>query len=114
MGPWIMEHPWWTLVTVLALAYVLSGLRVAIQYQRAVIFRMGRVARIQEPGLYWMMSLIEWARVVDLRTVTAAVDQQETITSDNVPVKVTAVIWYTIVDPTKAVLTVRNLDSAVI
>ena len=51
------------------------------------------------PGLYSIIPLIEWQRRVDLRINTAAVEQQETITKDNVPIKVNAVVWYRIVDP---------------
>lgn len=114
MGTWIIEHPVAAVTALVVAGYLLSGLRVVMQYQRAVIFRLGRLNRVVDPGLYWIIPFIEWRRLVDLRTITAAVDQQETITKDNVPVKVTAVIWYTIVDPEKAVLAVRNLDSAVI
>lgn len=94
--------------------FALCGLRIANQYQRAVVFRLGKFQRVQEPGLYWIIPIIEWQKTVDIRTITASVDQQETITKDNVPVKVTAVIWYAVVDPAKAVIDVRDVDSAVI
>ena len=69
---------------------------------------------LRGPGLYWIIPAIEWQRTVDIRTITAAVDQQETITKDNVPVKVTAVIWYSITDPVKSVVEVRDVDSSMI
>ena len=69
---------------------------------------------LRGPGLYWIIPAIEWQRTVDIRTITAAVDQQETITKDNVPVKVTAVIWYSITDPVKSVVEVRDVDGSVI
>jgi regulator of protease activity HflC (stomatin/prohibitin superfamily) len=102
---------------VVALAIVLialSGLRVANQYQRAVVLRLGRFQAIRGPGLYWIIPLVEWQFTVDIRTVTAAVEQQETITKDNVPVKINAVVWYRIFDPKKAILEVRSVDNAVI
>ena len=92
----------------------LPGLRVANQYQRAVVLRLGRFQAIRGPGLYWLIPIIEWRRTVDIRTVTAAVEQQETITKDNVPVKINAVVWYRIFDPKKAILEVRFVDNAVI
>jgi regulator of protease activity HflC (stomatin/prohibitin superfamily) len=92
----------------------LSGLRVANQYQRAVVLRLGEFQSIRGPGLYWLIPLIEWQFRVDIRTVTAAVEQQETITKDNVPVKINAVVWYRIFDPKKAILEVRSVDNAVI
>lgn len=96
------------------LVLIVAGLRVANQYQRAVVFRLGKIQGTRGPGLYWIIPLLEWQTLVDLRTITASVDQQETITKDNVPVKVTAVIWYSTVDPVKAVVDVRDVDGAVI
>jgi regulator of protease activity HflC (stomatin/prohibitin superfamily) len=102
-------------VVVLALiGFVVAGLRIANQYQRGVVFRLGKLKGLRGPGLYWIIPMVEWQRTVDLRTITASVDQQETITKDNVPVKVTAVIWYAITDPIKAVIEVRDVDRAVI
>jgi regulator of protease activity HflC (stomatin/prohibitin superfamily) len=92
----------------------LSGIRVANQYQRAVVLRLGKFQMLRGPGLYWLIPFVEWQFKVDLRTVTAAVEQQETITKDNVPVKINAVVWYRIFDPKKAILEVRSVDNAVI
>jgi regulator of protease activity HflC (stomatin/prohibitin superfamily) len=105
----------WLIVagTVIAV-FVLVGLRVADQYQRAVVLRLGRFQAIRGPGLYWIIPGFEWQFTVDIRTVTAAVEQQETITKDNVPVKINAVVWYRIFDPKKAILEVRSVDNAVI
>ena len=103
------------LVVVLVILLVgISGLRVANQYQRAVVLRLGRYQALRGPGLYWIIPLVEWQFTVDIRTVTAAVEQQETITKDNVPVKINAVVWYRIFDPKKAILEVRFVDNAVI
>jgi regulator of protease activity HflC (stomatin/prohibitin superfamily) len=96
------------------LVFALSGCRIANQYQRAVVFRLGKLRGVSGPGLFWIIPLIEWRRNIDIRTITASVDQQETITKDNVPVKVTAVIWYAITDPVKAVVEVVDVDKAVI
>jgi regulator of protease activity HflC (stomatin/prohibitin superfamily) len=92
----------------------LAGLRVANQFERGVVFRLGRLQGVRGPGLYWNIPLIEWQTMVDLRTITASVQQQETITKDNVPVKITAVVWYSTVDPVRAVIDVRDVDGAVI
>jgi regulator of protease activity HflC (stomatin/prohibitin superfamily) len=92
----------------------LAGLRIANQYERAVVFRLGRYARTSGPGLYWIIPAIEWQSTIDLRINTAAVEQQETITKDNVPIKVNAVVWYRIVDPKRAVIDVKQVDNAVI
>jgi regulator of protease activity HflC (stomatin/prohibitin superfamily) len=92
----------------------LAGLRIANQYERAVVFRLGRYQSTRGPGLYWIIPLIEWQRTIDLRTNTAAVEQQETITKDNVPIKVNAVVWYRVIDPRRATMLVKYVDNAVI
>ncbi len=92
----------------------LSGLRVANQFERSVVFRLGKLRGLRGPGLYWLIPFFEWQRMVDLRTITASVQQQETITRDNVPVKITAVVWYSTVDPVRAVIDVLDVDGAVI
>jgi regulator of protease activity HflC (stomatin/prohibitin superfamily) len=100
-------------LTLLAL-FSLAGLRVANQFERGVVFRLGKLRGTRGPGLYWLIPLFEWQVMVDLRTITASVQQQETITRDNVPVKITAVVWYSTVDPVRAVIDVRDVDGAVI
>jgi len=99
---------------ILATAYVLAGLRVANQYERSVVFRLGRLVGERGPGLYWLAPFLEWQTKVDLRVVTAGVGGQETITTDNVPVKVDAVVWYRTSDPTRAVMEVRDIPNAVV
>jgi regulator of protease activity HflC (stomatin/prohibitin superfamily) len=98
----------------IALLIVLGGLRIANQYARAVVFRLGRYHSTRGPGLYWIIPFIEWQYTIDLRISTTAVEEQETITKDNVPIKVNAVVWYRIVDPKQAKLEVKNIDNAVI
>jgi len=92
---------------------LLSGFRIAAQYKRAVVFRLGRYRATKGPGLYWIIPLIEWQTMLDLRTVTDDVESQETITKDNVPVKVDAVVWYRIVSPESAVMEVQDVRLAI-
>src|SRR5436305_9261190 len=96
-----------------AVALALSGIRIAQEYQRAVVFRLGRFHSVRGPGLYYNLPLLEWQRKVDMRTVTVNVEPQETITKDSVTVKVNAVLWYRITDPAKAILEVADFRSAV-
>ncbi|TFW11509.1 slipin family protein [Massilia arenosa] len=102
------------LIAALVLLLAATGLRIARQFERAVVFRLGRLQRVAAPGLYWIIPLIETQVTVDLRTITASVMQQETITKDNVPVKIAAVVWYQTIDPVRAVVDVRDVDGAVI
>jgi regulator of protease activity HflC (stomatin/prohibitin superfamily) len=98
-----------------ALAIVLgaAGIRIAQEYERGVVFRLGRYNSVCGPGLYWIIPIIEWQRMLDLRTKTVSVEQQETITKDSVTIKVDAVLWYRIVDPMKAIIAVQNYNAAV-
>src|ERR1035441_1571925 len=92
----------------------LSGLRVAQEYQRGVVFRLGRYVGLRGPGLYWIIPLgLERSVTIDIRTRTVSAEQQETITRDSVTVKVNAVLWYRITDAAKAVIAVADAPAAV-
>lgn len=93
---------------------LLSGLRVAQEYQRGVVFRLGRYIGLRGPGLYWIIPLqIDRSVTVDIRTRTVSAEQQETITRDSVTIKVNAVLWYRIVDAAKSVIDVADAPGAV-
>jgi regulator of protease activity HflC (stomatin/prohibitin superfamily) len=101
-----------TLLVLIGIATVflsLLSLRVANQYERSVVFRLGKFNRTAGPGLYFVWPFVEWLIKLDLRTITANVEQQEGITRDNVPIKVDAVIWYRIMDPERAVMQVKDV-----
>jgi regulator of protease activity HflC (stomatin/prohibitin superfamily) len=104
--------PYW-LGGLALLIFILSGLRIAQEYQRAVVFRLGRYHSVRGPGLYYNLPLLEWQRVVDMRTITVNVEPQETITKDSVTIKVNAVLWYRVVEPFKAILEVADYRAAV-
>ncbi len=108
----VAAHPLLVVIAVGVLALLIQSLRVANQYERSVVFRLGRFNRTAGPGLYFVWPFIEWLTKLDLRTITADVEQQEGITRDNVPIKVDAVIWYRIVDPEHAVMEVKNVSNA--
>ncbi|MGA7676719.1 MAG: slipin family protein [Rhizomicrobium sp.] len=104
------------LIVVLVIAFILlSGFRVAQQYERALVFRFGRFIDIRGPGLFWIIPMgVDRAIKVDMRVLTDGVEQQEAMTRDNVPVQVNAVIWYRIVKPDLAIIEVQNVRNAVI
>lgn len=96
------------------LIVLVSGFRIAQEYQRGVIFRLGRYAGVRGPGLYWIIPLgIERSKTIDIRTKTVTAEQQETITRDSVTIKVNAVLWYRIVDASKSVIAVEDSQAAV-
>ena len=109
----VVLHPVITGLLVVLLGWLAGGVRVANQYERAVVFRLGNYNRRAGPGAYFVLLFFEWQTKVDLRTVTAAVEQQEGITRDNVPIKVDAVIWYRIINPEHAVMQVSGMAHAV-
>ena len=93
--------------------WFLSGLRIAQEYERAVVFRLGRCVGTRGPGLYWIIPMIERIRVVDIRTMTVDVERQETITKDSVTIKVNAVLWFRVADAVRAIIAVKDFRSAV-
>src|SRR5262245_33820430 len=102
------------ITTVVVVVVLLSGLRIAQEYQRGVVFRLGRYLGLRGPGLYWIVPLgIDRALTIDIRTRTVSAEQQETITRDSVTVKLNAVLWYRITDAARSVIAVENVASAV-
>src|SRR5271169_4088509 len=92
----------------------LSGIRIAQEYQRGVLFRLGRYIGLRGPGLYWIIPLgIERTMTIDIRTRTVSAEQQETITRDSVTIKVNAVLWYRVIDSAKSVIAVKDSGAAV-
>src|ERR1700681_3779896 len=110
MGTFLTIFAVTIVVVVVAMALTL---RIATQYQRAVIFRLGRYNRTAGPGLYFLWPFIEGQTTQDLRTRPTIVEKQETIARDNVPIKINAVIWQRVVDPMHAVLEVADVSNAV-
>lgn len=101
-------------VIIALIVIILSGLRVAQEYERGVVFRLGRYRGLRGPGLYWIIPLgVERSVRVDIRTRTVSAEQQETITRDSVTIKVNAVLWYRITDAAKAVIAVADAPAAV-
>ncbi len=96
-------------VVVLVLLWLLrASLRIVKEYERGVIFRLGRVIGAKGPGLFWIIPIVDQMVLVDLRVVTLDVPTQEAITKDNVTVKVNAVCYFRVLDPVAAVVNVSN------
>jgi len=96
-----------TLVVVL-LAFLASGLKIVREYERLVVFRLGRLVGSRGPGITYVIPGIERAQKVDLRTVTMDVPAQDVITKDNISVKVNAVLYFRVVHPDRSVVEVEN------
>jgi len=96
------------LIIVIVAILLLSGVRILREYERGVIFRLGRLIAQKGPGLIYLIPIIDRMVRIDLRTVTLTVPPQEVISKDNVTVRVTAVAYFRVIDPNKAVTEVEN------
>jgi regulator of protease activity HflC (stomatin/prohibitin superfamily) len=96
-------------VVVILLFFVSASIRVAREYERGVIFRLGRLRSPPKgPGLFFLIPVVDKMVRVDLRTVTLNIPPQEVITKDNVPVRVNAVAYFRIIEPENAIVQVEN------
>ena len=93
---------------VVVIIILMSAVKVFPEYQRGVIFRLGRLSPPKGPGLFLIIPVVDRVVRVDLRTITFDVPAQEVITKDNVPAKVNAVAYFRVVDPSKSVVEVQN------
>src|SRR3984957_9747144 len=99
-------------VLVVGLTGLATSVRVLREYERGVVFRLGRLMRPRGPGLLLLIPSIDRLVRVSLRTVTLRVPPQEIITRDNVPARVTAVAYYRVIDPRKAIIEVEDFEAA--
>ncbi|MEV7931069.1 slipin family protein [Kitasatospora sp. NPDC088779] len=103
------------LVVVLALFWLITGVRVVQQYERGVVFRLGRVReQVRQPGLTLLVPVVDRMRKVNVQVVTMPVPAQEGITKDNVSVSVDAVLYFRVVEPVKATVDVQNYSFAML
>jgi regulator of protease activity HflC (stomatin/prohibitin superfamily) len=101
------------IVALCAVIIAASTIKIAREYERGVVFRLGRLIGLKGPGLFWIFPFgIDHVRKVDLRVITLEVPQQEVITSDNVTVKVNAVIFFQVMDAQAAIIRVYNYMEA--
>jgi len=98
------------LATVLIIAglLALTGIKILKEYERAVIFRLGRLVKARGPGIIYVIPWVEKMMRVKLRTVTMEVPPQDVITRDNVSIKVSAVLYFRVIDPNRAITEVQN------
>jgi regulator of protease activity HflC (stomatin/prohibitin superfamily) len=87
---------------------IISGLKILNEYERAVVFRLGRLTPYRGPGVIFIIPVLERMVRIDLRTVVLDIPPQDVITRDNVTVKVSAVLYFRVVDPSRAVTEVAN------
>lgn len=103
-----MYLPGGVVVVVFVILFLVNAIRVLKEYERGVIFRLGRVIQAKGPGIIILIPIIDKMQKVSLRLIAADVPTQDVITRDNVSVKVNAVIYFRVVDPVKAIISVEN------
>jgi regulator of protease activity HflC (stomatin/prohibitin superfamily) len=95
-------------IIIVLLVIIISAIRIVPEYERGVIFRLGRLVGAKGPGLFFIIPIMDKMVKVSLRTVVLDVPVQEVITKDNVPASVNAVCYFRIMDPSKAIVEVQN------
>ncbi len=107
-----MDNIFTLILFVLAIIVLLwvarAAIKVVTEYERGVIFRLGRIQGAKGPGLFFIIPIVDRMVIVDLRTITLDVPAQETITRDNVTIKVNAVCYFRVLDPVAAVININN------
>jgi regulator of protease activity HflC (stomatin/prohibitin superfamily) len=102
------------IIVVIVLMVIAYGVRIINQYERGVVFRLGKVQNvIKQPGLRIIIPIVDQMRKVSLRIITLPIESQQIITKDNVSISVSAVAYYQIQDPIKAIVEIENVVSAI-
>lgn len=104
--------PWLVPIILLLIMILASAIKIVKEYERGVVFRLGRLVGARGPGLFFIIPIFEALVRLDLRTTVLDVPSQEVITRDNVPVRVDAVVYFRIMDPEKSIVQVTNYVAA--
>lgn len=100
-------------VSIFLICFLLAGIKVILEYERLIIFRLGKYKRTIGPGVVYILPILEKARKVDLRIVTADIPRQEVITRDNIPVLANTVVYFKVEKPSDAIIKIENYAFAV-
>ena len=100
-------------VIVVIAIFVSSGIKIAAQWEKAVVFRLGKYSSIKGPGMFFIIPMIDEIRMVDTRILTMDIPKQQVITKDNVPVSINGVLYFLVSNPEAAVIKVQNYSYAI-
>lgn len=100
-------------LVVLGAFLLLAGLRMLYQYERGIVFTLGKFSNVRNPGLTYVMPVIQSMRKVDMRIKTAEVPRQEVITKDNIPILVNAVVYFKVINPESAIIKIEDYMFAI-
>ena len=90
-----------------------SGIKMAAQWEKVVVFRLGKYSEIKGPGLFFIIPIVEQARFIDTRVLTMDIPSQQVITKDNVPVKINGVLFFQVIKPADAIIKVQDYRYAI-
>ena len=110
--PFVLENALWVIPVVVLLLILFSALRIMREYERAVVFQLGRFWKVKGPGLILVIPIIQQAVRVDLRIRVHDIPSQDIISRDNVLVKVNAVVYYRVIDARNAIIQVEDFNNA--
>jgi regulator of protease activity HflC (stomatin/prohibitin superfamily) len=102
----------WSILAALVLVFILSAFRILREYERGVVFQLGRFWKVKGPGFIIVVPVIQTMERIDLRVVVMDVPSQDVISQDNVSVKVNAVVYFRVIDPEKAIIAVERFYDA--
>lgn len=100
-------------IIVIVVIFILAGIRIVYEYKRAVKFRFGKYISLLQPGIRWIIPLVDRIQLVDIRVITINIQKQEVMTQDNVPCHINGVLFFKIEDATKAILEVEDYVFAI-
>ncbi len=100
-------------IIIFAAIIVFSGLKLLYQYERGVVFTLGKYSHVKDPGLKWVFPIIQSMRKIDMRIKTAEIPRQEVMTKDNIPVLANTVVYFKVVMPADAIIKIEDFEFAV-
>ena len=110
---WFIVIPVIIFAVIFFSCWLLAGIKVILEYERLIIFRLGKYKRTIGPGVVYILPILEKSRKVDLRIVTADIPRQEVITRDNIPVLANTVVYFKVERPSDAIIKIENFAYAV-
>lgn len=100
-------------LTVFCLFLAVTGLRILYQYEKGVVFTLGKFSQVKEPGLRWIVPIFQTMRKIDMRIKTADIPKQEVMTKDNIPILANAVVYFKVEKPADVVIKIEDFEYAV-
>ena len=100
-------------LVIISAIFISSGIKIAAQWEKAVVFRLGKYSSIKGQGMFFIVPMIDEMRMVDTRILTMDIQKQQMITKDNVPVSINGVLYFLVSDPESAVVKVQNYSYAI-